>query len=313
MPLPALGAAFFSVKNPEKTGMQPIVDIYLTEFIGKITGMTCPEVNRIDQELMQMNLESLLAILPKWMRGAALGDALELRLRLGRKPLVCMSGGTRMLEGTVGEGDLSFVLNAASRYSPWNAASVKEGYLTAPGGHRIGVCGDCAGEGIRTVRSLCIRVARDLTGVATGLPTGENLLILGPPGAGKTTLLRDYIRNLPGPVAVVDERRELFPEGFRAGNADVLQGVAKEQGMDMVLRSMGPKTIAMDEVTSAGDCEALQRAAWCGVILVATAHAGSVADLNHRSIYRPLARSGLFRRAVVLDRDFLWHLEEVEP
>ncbi len=261
-----------------------------------------------------MKLDSLYSILPKWMCSNLLEDALELRLRLGRPPLVHTLRGCRALEGTVGEGDLSFVINGASRYSPWNVTSMKEGYLTAPGGHRIGVCGDCAGDGIRSVTSLCIRVARDLTGMATGLPTEENLLILGPPGAGKTTLLRDHLRNLSAgiPVSVVDERRELFPEGFRRGNVDVLQGTTKARGIDMVLRSMGPKVIAMDEVTSAGDCEALRRAAWCGVGLAATAHASSVRDLHSREVYRPLVQSGLFARAVVLGRDFSWSIEEVK-
>ncbi len=277
----------------------------------EISAWSASGVHRMKREMMQMNLESLKAILPRRMRGERLEDALELRLRLGRLPRVHTAGGFRDWDGPVSEGELAFVLNAASHYSPWNAASMKQGYLTAPGGHRIGVCGDCAGETVRTVTSLCIRVARDLPGAARGLPVGESLLILGPPGAGKTTLLRDYIRNLPGPAAVVDERRELFPEGFLRGSADVLQGVDKARGIDMVLRSMGPKVIAMDEVTSEADCLALQQAAWCGVTLVATAHAVSVQDLHSRSIYRPLARSGLFRRAAVLGKDFSWQLEEV--
>ena len=79
----------------------------------------------------------------------------------------------------------------------------------------------------------------------------------------------------------------------------------------MVLRSMGPQVIAMDEVTSARDCEALLRAAWCGVRLIATAHAASVEDLHRRDIYRPLVRAGLFEKAAVLDCRRTWHIEEV--
>ena len=141
-----------------------------------------------------------------------------------------------------------------------------------------------------------------------------NLLILGAPGSGKTTLLRDYIRQRSrrSAVCVVDERRELFPEGFSRGeNTDILSGVDKPRGIDMVLRSMGPQMIAMDEVTSKADCEALLRAAWCGVRLLATAHADSVEDLRTRSVYRPLAETGLFSKAVVLDRSRNWRVEEV--
>lgn len=261
-----------------------------------------------------MNLTELLAILPQRLRKDDYCDVREIRLRLGSPPKLVTGTGIRTLDGPVGEGELQFPINAASRYSPWNAESLKAGYLTAPGGHRIGICGEGSDHGFRTVTSVCIRVARDVSGIAAWLPTQENLLLLGPPGSGKTTLLRDLIRQVSrkDQVAVVDERRELFPEGFRRGeHTDVLSGIPKPRGIDMVLRSMGPEVIAMDEVTGSGDCDALLRAGWCGVRLLATAHASSVRDLVQRQIYAPLVRTGLFSRAAVLDRGQNWHLEEV--
>ena len=263
---------------------------------------------------MNWNKTELLALLPRRMRGEHYEDVSEVRLRLGQAPRLMTAGRWRDLEGRVGDEDLRFVLNAASRYSPWTAGSLGEGYLTAPGGHRIGVCGEGTGEGITALTSLCIRVARDVSGIAEGLPMEESLLILGPPGSGKTTLLRDHIRRISrrAVVSVVDERRELFPDGFfRGENVDVLSGVDKPRGIDMVLRAMGPQVIAMDEVTSERDCEALLRAAWCGVRLIATAHAASVEDLHRRGIYRPLVRAGLFEKAAVLDCRRRWHIEEV--
>ncbi len=263
---------------------------------------------------MNWNKAQLLAILPQRLRQEDYESVNELRLRLGKPPRLVTGSRWRDLEGAVDQGELRFVLNAASRYSPWTAESLKDGYLTAPGGHRIGVCGDGTAEGIRTPDSLCIRVARDVGGIAAGLPVDQSLLILGPPGSGKTTLLRDLIRQISrsAMVSVVDQRRELFPEGFRRGeNTDVLSGVDKPRGIDMVLRSMGPQVIAMDEVTSKADCEALLRAAWCGVRLVATAHADSVKDLRERVVYRPLAETGLFSHAAVLGHHRNWHLEEV--
>ena len=263
---------------------------------------------------MNWNKTELLALLPRRMRGEDYEEASEIRLRIGQVPRLMLGDRWRDLEGRVGDEDLRFVLNAASRYSPWTAASLRDGYVTAPGGHRIGVCGEGAGDGIVSLTSLCIRVARDVSGIAEGLPLEESLLILGPPGSGKTTLLRDLIRRISrrAAVSVVDERRELFPEGFYRGeNVDVLSGVDKPRGIDMVLRAMGPKVIAMDEVTSQRDCDALLRAAWCGVRLIATAHAESVEALANRQVYRPLSQAGLFAKAVVLDCHRRWRIEEV--
>ena len=97
---------------------------------------------------MNWNKTELLALLPRRMRGEDYEDVSEVRLRLGQAPRLMTTGRWRDLEGCVGDEDLRFVLNAASRYSPWTAGSLRDGYLTAPGGHRIGVCGEGAGEGI---------------------------------------------------------------------------------------------------------------------------------------------------------------------
>lgn len=269
--------------------------------------------------------QSILSILPPLWRQQfpekLLEDAEEIRLRLGRPVTLRMPGGWETLSLTAGEEELRFVLNLASRYSPWNASTAAEGYLTAPGGHRIGICGDATQTGFRSVTSLCIRVARDLPGIASRIPLGEDLLIVGAPGSGKTTLLRDLCRRISQrePVAVVDERCELFPmwEGKPAWdcgpNTDVLLGKPKGIGIDMVLRSMGPRWIAVDEITRESDCEALGKATWCGVHLLATAHAASVQELTARSVYRPLLAQGLFRTSIVLHPDKSYHAERILP
>lgn len=265
---------------------------------------------------MKWNKEQLLSILPPRLRGEDFRDVRELRLRLGQRPRLILGQGFREVQGMVTEEELRYLVNAASRYSPWNARTFAQGYLTAPGGHRIGLCGMGAGETLREFTSLCIRIARDHMGIAAGLPMEGNLLILGAPGCGKTTLLRDYIRQRGRrcAVAVADERGELFPEGFdRSGSIDVLTGVAKPRAMDMLLRTMSPRVIALDEVTSEEDCEGLLRAAWCGVELAATAHAASLRDLRERRIYRPLWETGLFSKIAILDRDQSWHIREVMP
>ena len=87
--------------------------------------------------------------------------------------------------------------------------------------------------------------------------------------------------------------------------------VRKAEGIETVLRTMGPVWIAVDEITAESDCRAMERAGWCGVGLLATAHAADIRDLLCRPVYRPLAKSGLFRQALVLRPDKTWRLEEI--
>lgn len=274
---------------------------------------------------MNCQWDKLLAILPPQIRTEVDRQGRqtmwELRLRQGEPPRIHGADGVKTLSGAVTPEDISFVVNTASRYSPWASTTVSSGYLTAPGGHRIGLCGVCVGQkgsvtGMREISSLCIRVARSFPGIGEGAPAVGSLLILGAPGAGKTTLLRDLIRGRSQRgqnVAVVDERGELFPgPGFPKGpNTDVLTGCSKQEGIDMALRTMGPQCIAVDEITSQEDCDSLAAACWCGVELLATAHAASSADLRRRKVYRPLVESGLFSSVLVLSQDQHWHLEEV--
>ena len=270
--------------------------------------------------------KELLAILPCWLAqevDKAHRDSLqELRLRLGQPPQLIRKGGSVWLNRQITADDLNFCMNTASRYSPWAARTVSQGYLTAPGGHRIGLCGDAVIQNgimttIRTPRSLCIRVARDFPGCAAGYSGLQgSVLIIGPPGSGKTTLLRDLIRCISTreTVAVVDERMELFPSGcFGRGKAlDVLSGCPKPAGIGMLLRTMGPQTIAVDEITAEADCEALLQAGWCGVRLIATAHAASLDDLHNRPLYKPLLTKGLFSHTLIMHRDQTSHEERME-
>lgn len=277
---------------------------------------------------MKCAWKELLAILPPWCRSEVdtLGrDTLqELRLRLNLPPELIRSNGAVKLKRMVAMGDLSYIVNTASRYSPWSTATVAQGYITAPGGHRIGLCGQAVVHegnmtGVRQVTSLCIRIARDLPGIAGKLQITGSVLIIGRPGSGKTTLLRDVIRQRSdscfGSIAVVDERGELFPmaTNFAPGSrTDVLTGCSKEQGIDALLRTMGPATIAVDEITSERDCEALIKAGWCGVSLLATAHASCKEDLLSRPVYKPLVKSHLFDTLVILRPDKSWKAERME-
>ena len=274
---------------------------------------------------------SFLRIIPIWMREIVdkLGKATlqELRLRVGKQLELVCSDGCKYIDKIVSSKDIDFCINAASGYSPWSAATSAEGYITGPGGHRIGIAGDTVVidgivTGIRSPTMLCIRIARDFKDISTDIPIKDSsILIIGRPGCGKTTLLRDVIRRYSnseqGSIAVIDERNEIFPLQlkkycFDIGNkTDVLSGCKKKQGIDMLLRSMSPSVIAVDEITCADDCNTMLHAAWCGIRLFATAHAGSLKDLLSRPVYKPIIESGIFDTLVTVYPNKTHNIERI--
>lgn len=278
---------------------------------------------------MRCAWQALINLLPVWMRESvdrlSKNSLQEIHLRSNAPPELNTTEQSIYLDRCVSAEDLRFVVNVATRYSPWNTTSTSSGFITAPGGHRIGICGHVVVEcgevkGIHDLTSLCIRVARDFIGISNGADDGcSSILIIGKPGSGKTTLLRDLIRsrsNLDiGNICVVDEKEEIFPKAFNqlcfnpGKHTDIISGCGKKEGIEMVLRNMNPITIAVDEITAEDDCVALLHAGWCGVELIATAHAGCREDLISRPVYKPLLRSGLFDYLIVMNHDKTWRKE----
>ena len=170
---------------------------------------------------------------------------------------------------------------------------------------------------LRRLSSAAVRIARERRccgeRAAPRAVFGRfrDTLIVSPPGAGKTTLLREMVRLLSESgerVAVADERgRDRRSERGRAHFdvgpcTDVMTGAPKADAALMLIRSMNPTVLAMDEITSAGDVEAVMGAAGCGVRLIATAHGGGVGSLRRRGLYRRLLDEGIFARFVSVRR-----------
>lgn len=280
---------------------------------------------------MRCAWNSFVELLPMWLRDfvdrQGRDSLQELRLRVNAPPLLKLNNGCVSMSRSINADDLNACINLVTSYSPWSVSTATKCYYTAPGGHRIGLCGNVIvsnGEvvGIHKLTSLCIRIARDFPGIAKKLSgISGSVLILGRPGSGKTTLLRDYIRllssNCSHSVTVVDERQEIFPYFndafcFDTGiNTDVISGCDKATGIEAALRNTGPTVIAVDEITAPDDCTALLHAGWCGVDLIATAHAGSKEDLLTRPVYRPLVESCLFDHLVIMHTDKTWHIERM--
>lgn len=249
----------------------------------------------------------------------------ELRLRIGTPPSVLVSGVERVLESapSVTRRDLTAVLEFATGASAHSARdSISRGFVTVRGGCRIGLCGTAVMEGggisgLRELSSAAIRIPSEMHGCADELfsrlfASGlRSTIILSPPGLGKTTLLRELVRlvsNTGVRVALADERGEVAacfegePQLDVGACTDVLTSAPKAQGTMLLLRSMNPQLLAMDEITAAEDIIACETAANCGVRLLATAHAESVRDLKSRALYRKLLDLSVFRSAVTIAR-----------
>lgn len=260
----------------------------------------------------------------------------EIRLRAGRPLFLTYDGGESFLKTRgqepylVTREDLKETLEYASGYSLYAFEDeIRQGYMSVQGGHRIGITGKVIldGDRIRGMKYIsCInlRLAHEIRGCADSVMPyirKENhiahTLIISPPRCGKTTLLRDMIRQLSSgsgrlkgvTVGVVDERSELagcyqgIPQNDLGIRTDVLDGCPKAQGMQMLIRSMSPVVVAVDELGKEEDYKAVEAVVHSGCRLIATAHGESLKDILSTPFFSRLKEMKIFERYIVLGKE----------
>lgn len=278
------------------------------------------------------------------------GGLLEIRLRagmpvglvFGRRELFLGPDGRQTEQADGGETvtalDIRETVELMASHSLYAyEEELRQGFLTLPGGHRVGLSGRCVAENgrVRTIKyisSLNIRLARQVKGCGRRLlpflyenGTFLNTLVISPPCGGKTTLLRDLVRlislgNSWGKgvsVGVVDERSEIaacfqgVPQNDLGPRTDVLDCCPKAVGMMMMIRSMSPAVVAVDEIGGREDAEALEYAVSCGCRLAATIHGNDLEDAVQKPAMGRLLENGAFQRFVVLDSRHAGHSARV--
>lgn len=266
----------------------------------------------------------------------------EIRLRVGRPLFLVYDGGERFLwkKGRTEKGvpylvtkeDLQETLEYLSGYSLYAyEEELRQGFLSIQGGHRVGVTGKVLLDGSRIrgmkyISCINVRLSHQVKGCATKvMPLIQrkghicHTLIISPPRCGKTTLLRDIVRQLsngwgefPGcTVGVVDERSELagcyqgVPQNDLGMRTDILDGCPKAEGMMMLVRSMSPQVVAVDELGREADYEAVSAVVNCGCRLIATVHGSCLEDLQQNPALQHLVEHQVFERYI-----FLCHREQ---
>ncbi|WP_068671908.1 stage III sporulation protein AA [Oceanobacillus sp. Castelsardo] len=226
------------------------------------------------------------------------------------------------------KNDGVYIVNQLSEFSLYRMTDeLREGYITIEGGHRVGIAGrvNTIGGSVKALQYITffnIRIAKQKIGVANAIipyifkEKYLNTLIVGAPQTGKTTLIRDTTRIISSgwgkvpaqKVGVVDERSEIaaaingIPQLNLGIRTDVMDACPKAEGMMMMIRSMSPDVLVVDEIGSADDINALMEAINTGVTVICTIHGHSLMELKKRPSLEILFQHKVFERILFLEK-----------
>ncbi|WML59788.1 stage III sporulation protein AA [Neobacillus sp. PS2-9] len=254
----------------------------------------------------------------------------EIRIRINRPIEMTLKGAPKFLTYIIQPEDAFHLMNKISHFSIYTLEEeLKRGYITVSGGHRIGLAGKVILEegkvkAIRDISSFNIRIAREKVGIAEPIVpfifknSWMHTMIIGPPQTGKTTLLRDIARIISSgnwskgieacKVGIVDERSEIagcvngVPQLTFGHRLDVLDACPKAEGMMMLIRSMSPDVLIVDEIGRKEDAEAIQEAVHAGIKLIMTTHGTSIEEIRKRPSLKEIIDQDIFQRFIVLSR-----------
>jgi stage III sporulation protein AA len=254
----------------------------------------------------------------------------EIRIRINRPIEITLNGVPKFLSYIIEAEDAVHLMNKISQFSLYTLEEeLKRGYITVSGGHRIGLAGKVILEegrvkAIRDISSFNIRVAKEKVGIAESIipyifkEDFLHTMIIGPPQTGKTTLLRDIARIISNgyqkygiraeKVGIVDERSEIagcvkgIPQLTFGHRVDVLDACPKAEGMMMMIRSMSPDVLVVDEIGRKEDSDAIMEAIHAGIKLIMTTHGNSLDDIRKRPTLKHILEQQIFQRYIVLSR-----------
>jgi stage III sporulation protein AA len=248
-------------------------------------------------------------------------DLSEVRIRSGRH-LSVLSGGRNIASAyIVPKSRMSAIVSSLCENSVHtHMDTIRKGYISIPGGIRVGICGKALIEEeevvqISDITSLNIRIPSavyQVSGpvyqkiVSTGFSC--SFLLYSPPGVGKTTVLRDLAKKLclegNRRVCLLDERQELLQDSLaEIDNLDVFSGYPKAMAMEMAVRTMTPQYILCDEIGSMEEVLALLPLQNAGVPIIATAHAAGIGGLLRKNGMSILHKAGVFDYYVGIRRN----------